>query len=39
MEIYAGLPVEAYISTDERTFLEYLVRPIRDSFAKAFREE
>jgi len=38
-QIYPGMPVEAYISTDERTFLEYLVRPIRDTFARAFREE
>jgi HlyD family type I secretion membrane fusion protein len=38
-QIYPGMPVDAYIKTGERTFLEYLVQPIRDSFAKAFREE
>lgn len=38
-QIYPGMPVEAYIKTGDRTFLEYLVRPIQDSFAKAFREE
>ena len=36
--IFAGMPVEAYIATGERTFLEYLVKPITDSFARAFRE-
>ncbi len=38
-QIYPGMPVDAFIKTGDRTFLEYLVRPIRDSFAKAFREE
>lgn len=36
--IYPGMPVDAFISTGERTFLEYLVKPIRDSFNRAFRE-
>ncbi len=38
-QIYPGMPVDVFITTDERTFVEYLVRPVRDSFAKAFREE
>ncbi len=33
-----GMPVEAFISTDQRTPLEYLVKPLSDYFAKAFRE-
>ena len=37
--IYPGMPVEAFISTGERTFLDYLVKPIQDSFSRAFREE
>lgn len=37
--IYPGMPVESFIATEERTFLAYLVRPIADSFARAFREE
>jgi HlyD family type I secretion membrane fusion protein len=37
-KIYPGMPVEAYISTGERTFFEYLVRPLMDSFSRAFRE-
>ena len=38
-QIYPGMPVEAFIKSGERTFLEYLVQPINDSFNKAFREE
>ncbi len=38
-QIYPGMPVEVFIKTEERTFLSYLVRPMRDSFARAFREE
>ena len=38
-QILPGMPVETYIGTGERTFVEYLVRPLADSFAKAFREE
>jgi HlyD family secretion protein len=37
--IQPGMPVDAFIKTGERTFLEYLVRPVQDSFARAFREE
>jgi HlyD family secretion protein len=33
------MPVEAFIKTGERTFLTYLIRPLEDSFARAFREE
>jgi len=38
-QIYPGMPVEAMISTGERTFFEYLTRPLMDSFNRAFREE
>ncbi|HEY6630847.1 MAG TPA: HlyD family type I secretion periplasmic adaptor subunit [Rhizobiaceae bacterium] len=37
-KIYPGMPVEIYISTGDRTFVEYLVRPLLDSFGRAFRE-
>ena len=37
-DLHPGMPVETCIRTIERTFVEYLVRPIRDSFQKAFRE-
>jgi len=33
-----GMPAEVYITTSERTFFEYVTRPIRDSMARAFRE-
>ena len=33
-----GMPAEVYIKTSDRTFFQYLVRPIRDSMARAFRE-
>ncbi|MEO0542792.1 MAG: HlyD family type I secretion periplasmic adaptor subunit [Pseudomonadota bacterium] len=38
-QVYPGMPVDALITTDERTFLEYLSRPITDSLALAFREQ
>lgn len=37
-QIYPGMPVETLISTGERTFLEYLWKPLSDSFSLAFRE-
>ncbi len=33
-----GMPAEVYIKTVERTFLQYLTKPIRDSMQRAFRE-
>jgi HlyD family type I secretion membrane fusion protein len=38
MVMIPGMPVEAFISTDERTPLEYLLKPFTDYFAKVFRE-
>lgn len=38
-QIFAGMPVDTFIQAGDRTFLEYLVRPITDSLKKAFREE
>ncbi len=38
-QIYPGMPVETFITTGERTFAEYLVKPLLDSFTLAFREE
>ncbi|MBZ9986664.1 HlyD family type I secretion periplasmic adaptor subunit [Mesorhizobium sp. BH1-1-5] len=37
-QLYPGTPVDVFISTGDRTFFEYLVRPMMDSFARAFRE-
>ncbi len=33
-----GMPVEVFVETGARTFLEYLLAPISDSLARAFRE-
>lgn len=38
-QIYPGMPVETFIKTGERTFFDYLTRPIVDSFGRAFREK
>ncbi|MDR6189626.1 HlyD family type I secretion membrane fusion protein [Agrobacterium pusense] len=35
----AGMPVEAYIKTGERTALSYLIKPLTDQIAKAMRED
>ena len=34
-----GMPVESYIVTGSRTFLQYLFDPITISMRRAFREE
>lgn len=34
-----GMPVEVMIQTQERTFFDYLTKPITDSFSRAFREQ
>jgi HlyD family type I secretion membrane fusion protein len=33
-----GMPAEIYIETGQRTFFTYLMRPVLDSFSRAFRE-
>jgi HlyD family secretion protein len=33
-----GMPVEAFIKTDERSPLNYLAKPMTDYFTRAFRE-
>ncbi|MBK1721626.1 HlyD family type I secretion periplasmic adaptor subunit [Thiocystis violacea] len=38
-ELLAGMPAEAMIKTGERTFFDYLIRPLTDRVARAFREE
>ncbi|ULJ74486.1 HlyD family type I secretion periplasmic adaptor subunit [Rhizobium gallicum] len=35
----AGMPVEAFVQTGERTALAYLAKPLTDQVARAFREE
>ncbi len=38
MVLIPGMPVEAFISTQERSPMDYLIKPLADYFAKAFRE-
>jgi len=33
-----GMPAEVYIKTGERTFFDYLMRPLKDTLTRAFRE-
>lgn len=39
LQIYPGMPVETYISTEARTFFQYMIKPVADSFNRAFNEE
>lgn len=39
VELYPGMPAEVFITTGERTLLQYLLSPITDSFRRAFKEE
>jgi HlyD family secretion protein len=32
------MPAESFLRTDDRTPLDYLIKPLADYFAKAFRE-
>lgn len=34
-----GMPVEVFVTTQDRTAISYLTKPFVDQFAKAFREE
>jgi HlyD family secretion protein len=33
-----GMPADVFIKTGERTFFNYIMRPVFDSFSRAFRE-
>lgn len=37
-DLLPGMPVEAYLKTDDRTPLSYLTKPLTDYFNRAFRE-
>ncbi|MBA2492140.1 MAG: hypothetical protein H0V34_10725 [Gammaproteobacteria bacterium] len=39
IQLYPGMPVEGLILTGSRTLWGYLIAPIQDSFARAFREQ
>lgn len=34
-----GMLADVFIKTEQRTFLEYILKPISDTFARAFREQ
>lgn len=33
-----GMPAEVFIKSSERTFLQYIAKPLEDSMTRAFRE-
>ena len=39
LELYPGMPAEVLIMTGKRTLWDFLVTPVKDSFARAFREQ
>jgi HlyD family secretion protein len=39
VQLTPGMPVEALILVGERTFAEYIMQPLVDSFVRAFREQ
>jgi HlyD family secretion protein len=38
VKLVPGMPVEVFVQTGERNVLSYLVKPLRDQLARAFRE-
>jgi len=38
LALIPGMPVEAFIQTDDRTPMAYFIKPLSDYFTKAFRE-
>jgi membrane fusion protein, type I secretion system len=34
-----GMPADVFIETGQGTFFNYLIRPVVDSFSRAFREQ
>jgi HlyD family secretion protein len=39
LQLVPGMPVEAHVTTGERTALSYFLKPLTDQFARTFREE
>jgi HlyD family secretion protein len=39
VKLVPGMPVEAFVKTDERTVLSYLIKPMHDQIVRAFREK
>jgi HlyD family secretion protein len=38
LQLVAGMPAEVYVRTEERTPLNYLLKPLREQIARTFRE-
>ena len=38
MDLVPGMPAEVYIQTNERTPLDYLLKPLQEQIARTFRE-
>src|SRR5215213_4032801 len=38
LRIVAGMQAEVFVQTNERTPLQYFIKPLKDQFARAFRE-
>jgi HlyD family secretion protein len=39
VKLVAGMPVEAFVHTGDRTAFSYLMKPLRDQVARAFKEK
>lgn len=39
MKLVPGMPAEAFVQTGERTAMSYLMKPLHDQIARAFRED
>jgi HlyD family secretion protein len=39
LKLVPGMPVEAFVQTNQRTVMSYLVKPLHDQFTRAFREK
>jgi HlyD family secretion protein len=39
LKLVAGMPVEAFVKTGDRSIASYLVRPMSDQVSRAFREK
>jgi len=37
--IFPGMPAESFIQTDERTVLNYILKPLSEQLGRSFREE
>ena len=38
VKLVPGMPVEAFVRTGDRKVISYLMKPLTDQFARAFRE-